>query len=168
MHTQYLYLFTSIKMSGAALQEKVTKYEQFLNERLRTDLRAVLDHRDAIYSDMAEYLQLRNVLEKTQKLSITEGGLKTMVDLGANFYAQARVPDPSRVFVAVGLGFFVEFTIQEALSFIDKKTLLLTDDSQKLTEQATQIRARIKVVLEGLEELQFKGEPPSPSPRDVW
>lgn len=155
-------------MSDSALREKVTKYEHFLNERLRTDLRAVLDHRDTIYSDMAEYLQLRNVLEKTHRLHLSQSGLKTMVDLGANFYVQARVPDPSRVFVAVGLGFFVEFTIQEALVFIDKKIALLTETSQKLTEQATQIRARIKVVLEGLEELQFKSEPPAPTPRAVW
>lgn len=155
-------------MSADVLQDKITKYEHFLNERLRTDLRVVLDHRDAVYSDMAEYLQLRNVLEKTEKLGLNQSGLKTMVDLGANFYAQARVPDPSRVFVAVGLGFFVEFTVQEALGFIDKKVAMLTEKSQQLTEQATQIKARIKLVLEGLEELQFAGEPPGPPPRDVW
>eukprot|EP00731_Ephydatia_muelleri_P023651 Em0015g1234a len=103
------------------IRDKVTRYEHFLNERLRTDLRAVLEHRDAVYSDMAEYLQLRNVLEKTQKLGLTQSGLKTIVDLGANFYAQARVMDPSRVFVAVGLGFFVEFTIDEALGSSTRK-----------------------------------------------
>lgn len=159
----------AIKMSADIfIRDKVTRYEHFLNERLRTDLRAVLEHRDAVYSDMAEYLQLRNVLEKTQKLGLTQSGLKTIVDLGANFYAQARVMDPSRVFVAVGLGFFVEFTIDEALGFIDKKVALLTGKTNELTEQATQIRARIKLVLEGLEELQFKGEPPGPPRRDVW
>ena len=41
--------------------------------------------------------------------------LKTKVDLGCNFYCQARVPDPSMVMVAVGLGFFLELTLEEAL-----------------------------------------------------
>ena len=35
--------------------------------------------------------------------------------------AQARVPDPTKVCVAVGLGFFVELTLDEALTFISKK-----------------------------------------------
>lgn len=34
--------------------------------------------------------------------------------------------DPSRIFVAVGYGFFVEMTHDEALRFIDKKTTQLT------------------------------------------
>ena len=47
--------------------------------------------------------------------------LKTKVDLGCNFYCQARVPDPTKIFVSVGLGFFVELTLDEALEFISKK-----------------------------------------------
>ena len=35
--------------------------------------------------------------------------------------AQALVPDPTKVCVAVGLGFFVELTLDEALTFISKK-----------------------------------------------
>ena len=35
-------------------------------------------------------------------------------------------PDTSRVFVNVGLGFHVEFTLPEAIEFIDKKEAVLT------------------------------------------
>lgn len=34
--------------------------------------------------------------------------------------------DPSRIFVAVGFGFFVEMSLDEALRFIEKKTSQLT------------------------------------------
>lgn len=34
--------------------------------------------------------------------------------------------DASMIFVQIGFGFFVEFTLKEALKFIDKKTKLLT------------------------------------------
>ena len=34
---------------------------------------------------------------------------------------QARVPDPTKIFVSVGLGFFAELSLDEALAFIAKK-----------------------------------------------
>ena len=34
---------------------------------------------------------------------------------------QARVPDPTKIFVSVGLGFFAELSLEEALAFIAKK-----------------------------------------------
>lgn len=36
-------------------------------------------------------------------------------------------PDTSKIYVAVGYGFFVEFTHAEALKFIEKKTNQLTE-----------------------------------------
>lgn len=36
-------------------------------------------------------------------------------------------PDASKIYVAVGYGFFVEFTHAEALKFIEKKTNQLTE-----------------------------------------
>ena len=37
--------------------------------------------------------------------------LRTMVDLGSQVYCQAEVPDTSRIFVSVGLGFHAEMTL---------------------------------------------------------
>ena len=44
--------------------------------------------------------------------------LKARVDLGCNFYAQAKVPDPTKIFLAIGLGFHLEFTLDEAIKVI--------------------------------------------------
>jgi len=57
-------------------------------------------------------------------------------------------PDPSKIFVCVGFGFFVEFTLTEALSFIDKKCTHLTSLTETLTQDAARIKAHIKLVLE--------------------
>jgi len=57
-------------------------------------------------------------------------------------------PDPSKIFVCVGFGFFVEFTLSEALNFIEKKCAHLTSLSDTLTQDAARIKAHIKLVLE--------------------
>ena len=56
--------------------------------------------------------------------------------------------DASMIFVSVGFGFFVEFTLTEALRFIGKKTDHLTRISDSLTRDASRIKAHIKLVLE--------------------
>ena len=92
-----------------------------------------------------------------------------MVDLGCNYYAQAKVEDFSRIFVSVGLGFHLEMTLAEASDFVGKKVTHLTAEADRLSEQAAQINGRIKVVMETLRELQFSAqEAPSNPRREVW
>ena len=155
------------------ISSKIVEYERFLNEHLRTDLRIVLERKDAIYSDIAEYTQLKATI---QHLVNKQGSpqknepLKTMVDLGCNFYAKARVQDYSRIVVSVGLGFYLEMKLDEAMTFINKKVDSLTKDAEQLSEQASEINARIKMVLGALHELQFRPNSASEqSPhRTIW
>lgn len=61
------------------------------------------------------------------------------VDLGCNVFCNARVyakcflavlmpsPDSSKIFVGIGYNFFVEYTLDEAIVFIKKKTAQLLE-----------------------------------------
>ncbi|XP_042632142.1 protein UXT isoform X1 [Cyprinus carpio] len=153
---------------------KVLQYETFINEVLRRDLQKVLEERDAVYEKIAQYLQLKNTIKSIQETDSKE--LKTDVDLGCNFHVQAHVPDASKIYVAVGYGFFVEFTHTEALKFIEKKTNQLTERSsllenfrytEVLTKDAAKIKANIRMVLEGLRELQGLKDLPEDRRREV-
>ncbi|KAK0064252.1 protein UXT [Biomphalaria pfeifferi] len=135
-------------------ENKLLEYETFLNDRLKLDLRNVLEQRDKIYEEISEYLQLQSTIHKIEEDIIPECELKTKVDLGCNFYVQANVSDPSKICVAIGFGFFLEMTLPEALSFINKKTERLQEKAADLTLEACKIKGHIKLVLEGLRELQ--------------
>ncbi|XP_055025178.2 protein UXT [Misgurnus anguillicaudatus] len=148
------------------ISKKVLQYETFINDVLRRDLQKVLDQRDGVYEKISEYLQLKNTIKSLQEADSKE--LKTDVDLGCNFYVQAHVPDSSKIFVAVGYGFFVEFTHAEALKFIEKKTDQLTAYTEVLTKDAAKIKANIRMVLEGLRELQGLKDLPETSQREVF
>uniref|UniRef100_A0A096N7K9 Protein UXT n=1 Tax=Papio anubis TaxID=9555 RepID=A0A096N7K9_PAPAN len=135
-----------------ATGEKVLRYETFISDVLQRDLRKVLDHRDKVYEQLAKYLQLRNVIERLQEAKHSE--LYMQVDLGCNFFVDTVVPDTSRIYVALGYGFFLELTLAEALKFIDRKSSLLTELSNSLTKDSMNIKAHIHMLLEGLRELQ--------------
>ncbi|KAL4646291.1 protein UXT [Arapaima gigas] len=134
------------------IDEKVLQYETFVNEVLKRDLQRVLEERDSVYEKIAQYLQLKNTIESLQEAGNKE--LKTEVDLGCNFYVQAHISDSTTIFVAIGYGFFVELTLPEALKFIEKKTNQLTGYTETLTKDSAKIKANIRMVLEGLRELQ--------------
>ncbi|XP_006883698.1 PREDICTED: protein UXT-like [Elephantulus edwardii] len=135
-----------------ALDEKVLRYEGFISDVLQRDLRKVLDHRDRVYEQLAKYLQLRNVIERLQEAK--DSKLSMQVDLGCNFFVDTEVPDTSRIYMAIGYGFFLELTLAEALKFIDRKSCLLTELSNSLTKDSMNIKAHIHMLLEGLRELQ--------------
>ena len=151
------------------IHSKVLEYEKFVNDRLKEDLRKVHQLRDHLYSRIAEYLQLKRTVEilRTGNVTTKKQSLKTMVDLGCNFYCQAKIEDTSTIFVDVGFGIFVEFTLSEAEAFIENKVSQLTKEGEKLSKDSAKIKAHIKLVLEGLRELQSIEYPSKPSRLDI-
>ncbi|XP_056452027.1 protein UXT [Gadus chalcogrammus] len=141
-----------------ASRDKILQYESFISDVLKRDLQKVLEQRDGVYEKISQYLQLKNTIQRLQESGDSE--LKTEVDLGCHFYVQAHVEDSSRVFVAVGYGFFVEMSHAEALRFIEKKTRQLNAFTELLTKDSAKIKANIRMVLEGLRELQGLAELP--------
>lgn len=65
--------------------------------------------------------QLRQM--KTRAKEESKATLDTYVNLGNDVFVEAHVPDTSRVFVAVGLGFHAEMTRDEAISFASEQDL---------------------------------------------
>ncbi|XP_019716196.1 protein UXT [Hippocampus comes] len=152
--------------SHGTVDSKVLQYERFIDEVLKKDLQRVTEQRDAVYEQISHYLQLKNTLQALQETDSHR--LKTDVDLGCNFYVQAEVEDSSKIFVLVGFGFFVEMDHAEALHFIDKKTSQLTAFTDQLTKDCAKIKANIRLVLQGLRELQGLTELPERSRREIF
>eukprot|EP00457_Paulinella_chromatophora_P019203 gb/GEZN01020793.1/.p1 GENE.gb/GEZN01020793.1/~~gb/GEZN01020793.1/.p1 ORF type:complete len:162 (+),score=26.50 gb/GEZN01020793.1/:166-651(+) len=136
---------------GESPEFRVKRFQSFIDEKLKPDLKQVLDTRDKLYQRISDYQVLGRNIELLQQQSLTK--LKTQVDLGHQFYVQAVVPDASNIFVNVGLGFCVELTLQEALVFIPKKEVTLQSAARQLTEQAAAISSQIRMVQEGIAEV---------------
>ncbi|XP_023332095.1 protein UXT homolog [Eurytemora carolleeae] len=142
-------------MNKEEIREKILRYETHLNETLRNDLKTCLELRDKVYSEQAEFLALRNTILAIRESGLQKGEpLKTKVDLGCNFYCEAKVDDPTWILVSIGMGFFLEMTLPEALEYIRKKDVELSTQADKLTQQSTKIKTNIKLVIGGLKELQ--------------
>ena len=139
------------------IPSKVLKYEEFLNERLRPDLKHVLDSDERLCTEIANCHQVTQFLKqlKDKAFGHEEGQeIKVKTDLGCNFFVEAVVPDTSQVSVYLGLGIYLEMSREEAVNFIEKREKILESRREVLLQKASNIKAHIKLVLEGLRELQ--------------
>ncbi|XP_063719629.1 protein UXT-like [Symsagittifera roscoffensis] len=137
----------------ADVEAKVLEYERYINDVLKRDLQKTLQQLDTIHMECIEYMNTKAVID-----SVIENGigsnLKTKYDLGCNFYVTAKIPDTSMVFVRIGLGIYLEYTLPEATEFIQGQIEKLESGAKELDEKIVKIRAFIKLTLEALRELQ--------------
>ena len=138
--------------SSQPISDKVLKYEEFVNEVLKNDLKHVLEERDKIYDEIAEYMKLQTSIERLK--TVETRPIKEMIDVGCNFYMQAEVKNTEFIYVDVGMGLHVQLTFEEALKFLKKKIDQLTVKSERLTDKSVDIKARIKLIIGALAELQ--------------
>lgn len=91
---------------------------------------------------------------KEKSFGNEDGSLKVMTDLGCNMYVQADIEDTSTVSVYLGLGVYLDMPIDEAMVFLEKRRQILESKRQSVGDRVSLINAHIKLVLEGLRELQ--------------
>ncbi|XP_021744658.1 protein UXT homolog isoform X1 [Chenopodium quinoa] len=132
-------------------EAKVTKFEEFVDRRLRPDLVKAIAERDKVFERQKIFSDLKRNIQNLEKNSVSS--LKTLVNLGSEVYMQAEVPDTRRIFVDVGSGFHVEFTWSEALNYIAAREERLAKQIEEYTRMIASIKAQIKLVCEGIREL---------------
>ncbi|XP_076233984.1 uxt prefoldin-like subunit [Calliopsis andreniformis] len=136
------------------IQEKILKFETFVNEVLREDLAKLEQRLDTYNADIAEFLQLKSIINTLQNNELDKEGFKTQVDIGQNFFIEAHVPDASTILLDIGLGYYVEFSLPDAVALINVRIKLLEDQIAHLRKEVAKTNAHIKLILLGIRELQ--------------
>ncbi|KAJ4711408.1 protein UXT-like [Melia azedarach] len=136
---------------GNYRQEKVQKFEEFIDRQLKPKLVRAISERDKVFEQQKIFSDLQRNIENLQKNSVTS--LRTLVNLGSEVYMQADVPDTQCIFVDVGLGFHVEFTWSEALNYISQREEKIAREIEEYTRLIASIKGQIKLFYDGIREL---------------
>ncbi|KAH0868478.1 hypothetical protein HID58_075500 [Brassica napus] len=141
-------------------QKDLQLLEEIIDKGLKQKLLQTIASRDKIFEEQKELSDLRKNLETLEKNGVNS--LKTMVNLGSEVYMQAEVLDTRHIFMDVGLGFYVEFTRQEALDYIPKREELVKKQLEEVTKVIAQIKGRIKLAHHQIQQiLNLPDENPS-------
>ncbi|EGC30884.1 hypothetical protein DICPUDRAFT_83203 [Dictyostelium purpureum] len=140
--------------------ESIKYYEEFINDTLQVDLERVIGEREKIMENLENYLELKSNIELIEENKMES--MKTMINLGSECYAKARVPDTKYIYVNIGLGVHVRYTLKEALNFIDEKESFLNTRIETLTKRINQVKTKIDLVQKGIQDLKSLDEISAP------
>mmetsp|Transcript_19551 Transcript_19551/g.53834 ORF Transcript_19551/g.53834 Transcript_19551/m.53834 type:complete len:141 (+) Transcript_19551:4360-4782(+) len=117
--------------------DRIAEYQTFVDQVLRPELQTVQRSAGETVQELKDYNDLVNRLHRLEPLA--------QVDLGhQKVFCQAEFDPDNIILVHVGMGFHVELTIPEAVSFCSKRI-------QFLEHVLETKRAKVKRVEEHLE-----------------
>lgn len=141
-------------MPDSAVKQKVLHYETFLNDVLKEDLRKIHVKLDNLQSELFEYIQLKNYIETVKSNKLNETTMNTQVDIGCNIFLQAKVEEPDHILISVGLGYYVDLPLDNALNLVKKKIKFIENETVFFKKKSAVTKSHIKMVLLGLMEIQ--------------
>lgn len=121
------------------------RIEDFVNNKLRADLKRYDDFLVRNNSEVMEYMELQKFSENLNEY--LTNGFKTQVDVGGNFFMQAKVDATDRILVNVGLQHYIDFTPDEAVKYCRMKISALEKEADVIREKSVETRAHIKLAL---------------------
>lgn len=134
-------------MNAHQLSEQLLKYETYVNDVLKSDLNRVCVESDQVIKDLTEYQQLRETITLMLKCKENDENYEFTTDLGSDFLARVVVDDMSSILLELGLGYYLEFTLPDALKIIEARQKFLNSKLTSLRDQSANIKAHIKLSL---------------------
>ena len=180
---------TSNTTNNNELQTRLTEYGNFITQTLQPQLQRAVNGREETEAEISEYRQLQTKLQQmlqhnnnscsettTTTTTATESSsdsnnnkrrdtsISTIVDIShSTIYCRTTIPNSNIVYINIGFGFHVEFTLSEGIEFINKRVQYLEAHVLKhRVEVAKNIAEDVENALELLEslgdELENSGE----------
>ncbi|KOB67980.1 Protein UXT-like protein, partial [Operophtera brumata] len=140
-------------MTNENVQETILKYEHFINDVLKEDLRVLEQRLQHINAEVSDLIQQRHALKVVTDKAVHPDGFKAQVNIGCNFFLEASVPDTSNLLINIGLNHFLEFSAEEGSKYLDVRIKAYETKAEELNNKAAETKAHIKLMLFNLGEL---------------
>ena len=126
-------------MSSQQPEEQLSNYVHFVEKNLKPKLLNAELEANIIRAEISNYEELATTTNDRIAAGTTGESIETMVDLGhRTIFCNAKVKDPKKMFVKVGMGFHVELTPEEASKFSKKRISFLK--ANKLKQKDSEIK----------------------------
>ena len=123
---------------------RIESLKAYSRIELQPQIKALLRKLDGLKQDTNDYALLKKQIHVIQQKKLTS--LKSLTDVGSHLFMHTSIPDTSTIYVSIGLGFHVAFTLEEADTWISKKleslNKLIRDNSYRV-EQLTEELERV-------------------------
>ncbi|KAG7298131.1 hypothetical protein JYU34_018901 [Plutella xylostella] len=141
-------------MSKVNIEETILKYEAFINNVLKEDLKQVDLRLQGINAEISDLIQQKHTLKVVTDKAVHPHGFDTQVNIGCNFFMEAAVEDTSNLLFNIGLNHYLEFSTEEAIKYLEIRIKAFEKKAEELRNKSAETKAHIKLMLFGIAELQ--------------
>ena len=103
--------------------DQIQKFQFFLDSTLLPSIHAKRLARDELQADHQDLITTRHQLKVLNAAveASPDKPIKTMMNLGNDFYMSAKIQDLNGLIIHVGRGIYPQMTQSEAIAFLNKK-----------------------------------------------
>ncbi|CAG9816343.1 unnamed protein product [Phaedon cochleariae] len=127
-------------MDTEDISKKIKVYENFLQDRLKKDLKEIekiLDDKSTKYN---EWEDVKQVVKTVCEFKEKDRDMKVMFDLGQGTMASGEISDYERTYINIGLGYMLEMDCKEADGYADIRLRLLKKEIDHFRKMAVDIK----------------------------
>ncbi|KAB0792558.1 hypothetical protein PPYR_14517 [Photinus pyralis] len=135
-----------------SVAEKLKSYENFIEEKLKNDLKELETALTKKSDDFKLWQELKNSLVHLKEAKDDE--LNVTFEMGLGVFIGARVEEREKVIVNIGCDCYLEMYYDEAIKYADIRMKYLTKEIEFFRQQAVHVKAHIKLVLLAMNELK--------------
>ncbi|KAF5272621.1 hypothetical protein FQR65_LT04862 [Abscondita terminalis] len=139
------------KKRNGNLTEKLTTYEDFIENQLKKDLRDLEQLLNTKTENYKLWQELKNFVQHVNELKDEE--FNTKFEFGLGIFLGARIENCETVIVNIGCDCYLEMYFEEAVKYADIRMRHMKKEIDFLRQQAAHVKAHIKLVLLAINEL---------------
>lgn len=149
-----LYSSDITPMTRSEIELKLKTYEDYLEDRLKYDLKCIEDHLRQKSEIYQEWLEIKNVGKYWKYLQKKNCDANVQVEIGNGVNTFAKVKEFDRLLVDIGAGVLLEMDCEEACKYATIRMNVLRKEITHLRRMAVNVKVHIKLVLLAMYELQ--------------
>lgn len=141
-------------MNPKDIENKIKKYELFVEENLKKDLKDI----EKILSDKSrkyeEWEDVKQVVKTLREFKEKDRDMKIRVDVGCETFVSGEVTDFDTTYIDIGKGYLLQMDCDEADKYSDIRMRLLKKEIDHFRKMVVDVKVHIKLVLLAINELQ--------------
>jgi prefoldin subunit 5 len=110
----------------------------------KDDLKVAYERREKMKQELVDANELENIIKlMMDNKDVAENGLQTSVNLGCDFYVDAKVKKTDSILISVGLDLFMECSLPDAIKLLSEKQKMLEHQLEYMSSQVAQVESYI-------------------------
>ncbi|KAL3281049.1 hypothetical protein HHI36_004273 [Cryptolaemus montrouzieri] len=135
------------------IKDKIRKYEIFVEEKLKSDLKEVENKLHSKNLSYQEWEEVEHMSKIVQEFKVKDEDMLLNLELEKGVMGYGEVTDFGEVFVDVGLGYLLKMEPDEAVKYAEIRKKALKREVEHYRQLAVEIKVHIKLVLLAVNEL---------------